>query len=128
MYREGNPQYDYHAKTYGPVSEFGYKDFIPMFNAEKFDAEEWAALFKSSGARFAGPVAEHHDGFSMWDSMENEWNVASMGPKRDVAGELEKAIRIRGMRFMIALHHAEQWWFYPHWRDDCDVSNPEYAG
>ena len=41
MYREGNPQYDYHAITYGPVSEFGYKDFIPMFKAEKFDAEEW---------------------------------------------------------------------------------------
>jgi len=128
MYREGNSQYDYHAKTYGPVSEFGYKDFIPMFKAEKFDAEEWASLFKSSGARFAGPVAEHHDGFSMWDSKVNEWNVARMGPKRDVVGELVKAIRTQGMRFMIALHHVEQWWFYPHWLDDCDVSNPEYAG
>jgi alpha-L-fucosidase len=101
MYREGNPQYDYHAKTYRPVSEFGYKDFIPMFRAEKFDAEEWAALFKASGARFAGPVAEHHDGFSMWDSKVNEWNAAGMGPKRDVVGELEQAIRIQGMRFMI---------------------------
>lgn len=128
MYRPGNSQYEHHAKTYGPASEFGYKDFIPMFTAEKFDAAEWAALFKASGAAFAGPVAEHHDGFSMWDSQVNEWNAARMGPKRDIVGELEKAIRAEGMRFMIALHHAEQWWFYPHWRADCDVSNPEYAG
>ena len=128
MYREGNSQYEHHERTYGPASEFGYKDFIPMFKAEKFDASEWAALFKASGARFAGPVAEHHDGFSMWDSKVNEWNAAKMGPGRDVVGELERAMRAEGMRFMVALHHAEQWWFYPHWRSDCDVSNPEYAG
>ena len=86
MYREGNSQYEYHARTYGPASEFGYKDFIPMFTAEKFDADEWAELFKASGAAFAGPVAEHHDGFSMWDSRVNEWNAARMGPKRDIVG------------------------------------------
>ena len=128
MYRPGNKQADYHEKTFGPASKFGYKDFIPMFQAEKFDADEWAEIFKSSGARFAGPVAEHHDGFSMWDSKVNEWNSAKMGPRRDVTGELEKACRARGMRFMVALHHAEHWWFYPHWRSDCDVSRPEYAG
>ena len=64
----------------------------------------------------------------MWDSQVNEWNAARMGPKRDVVGELEKAVRGQGMRFMVALHHFEQWWFYPHWRKDCDVSSPEYAG
>ncbi len=128
IYRGGNNQAEYHEKTFGPVSEFGYKDFIPQFTAEKFDAKEWASIFKSSGARFAGPVAEHHDGFSMWDSKVNEWNAAKMGPKRNVVGELEKAFRDEGMRFMVALHHAEQWWFYPHWRSDCDVSNPDYAG
>jgi alpha-L-fucosidase len=128
IYRPGNNQAEYHEKTYGPVSEFGYKDFIPMFTAEKFDAEEWAEIFKSSGARFAGPVAEHHDGFSMWNSKVNGWNSSKMGPMRDITGELEKAYRDQGMRFMVALHHAEQWWFYPHWRRDCDVSNPEYAG
>ena len=99
-----------------------------MFTAEKFDPDEWAQLFKASGARFAGPVAEHHDGFSMWNSKVNEWNSMRMGPKRDVTGELERAYRAAGMRFMVALHHAEHWWFYPHWRDDCDVSDPRYAG
>ena len=65
MYRPGNSQYDHHERTFGGASEFGYKDFIPRFTAEKFDAEEWAQLFKSAGAKFAGPVAEHHDGFSL---------------------------------------------------------------
>ena len=85
----------------------GYKDLIPMFTGEKFDAAEWAELFKKAGARFAGPVAEHHDGFSMWDSRVNEWNAAAMGPKTDVVGELEKAVRKQGMHFMTAFHHAE---------------------
>ena len=56
MYREGTEQYQYHVKTYGDPSEFGYKDFIPMFTAEHFDADEWADLFKKAGARFAGPA------------------------------------------------------------------------
>ena len=72
----------YHEKTFGPASQFGYKDFIPMFTAEKFDPDEWAQLFKESGARFAGPVAEHHDGFSMWNSKVNKWNSMRMGPKQ----------------------------------------------
>jgi hypothetical protein len=54
-----------------------------MFTAEKFNADEWADLFQKSGARFAGPVAEHHDGFSMWNTKFSEWNAAKMGPKRD---------------------------------------------
>jgi len=128
MYREGTEQYEYHVKTYGPPSKFGYKDFIPMFKGEKFDAEEWAELFKKAGAQFAGPVGEHHDGFCMWDSQLTDWDATQMGPKKDVVGELEKAIRAQGMRFMVALHHAENWWFFPHWREDCDTSDPQYVG
>ncbi|MEM2352214.1 MAG: alpha-L-fucosidase, partial [Thermoproteota archaeon] len=128
MYREGTQQYEYHVQHYGHPSKFGYKDFIPMFKAEKFDPEEWAELFKAAGARFAGPVAEHHDGFSMWDSDVNEWNAARMGPQRDIVGELEKSIRKRGMKFMVAFHHAENWWYYPHWRKEFDVSDPKYSG
>ena len=128
MYREGTPQYEYHVKTYGHPSQFGYKDFIPMFTAEKFDPDEWAELFKRSGAQFAGPVGEHHDGFCMWDTQYSDWSAARMGPKRDVVGMLEKSIRSIDLRFMVALHHAENWWFYPHWRKEFDTSDPRYAG
>jgi alpha-L-fucosidase len=128
MYREGTPQYDHHLKTYGGPAKFGYKDFIPRFTGEKFDPEAWADLFRRAGAGFAGPVGEHHDGFCMWDTTYSDWNAAKMGPKRDVVAELEKAIRNQGLKFMVALHHAENWWFYPHWRKDYDTSDPRFAG
>jgi len=127
MYREKTKFYKYHVEHYGHPSKFGYKDFIPMFKAEKFDPDEWAELFKKAGARFAGPVAEFHDGFSMWDSEVNKWNAARMGPMRDVVGELEKAIRKRGMKFIVTFHHAENWWFYPH-MTGYDTSDPQYSG
>ena len=114
--------------TYGPLEKFGYKDFIPMFTAEKFDAEEWAELFQKSGARFAGPVAEHHDGFSMWDTKYSEWNAAKMGPKRDIVGELAKAIKQQDMKFVTAFHHAENWFFFPTWDKRYDCSDPRYSG
>lgn len=128
MYREGTPQFDHHVKTYGHPSKFGYKDFIPMFTGEKFDADEWAACFRNAGAKFAGPVGEHHDGFCMWDTRLTPWNATRMGPKQDVVGKLEQAIRKQGMKFLVALHHAENWWFFPHWRKEFDTSDPEYAG
>ena len=128
MYREGTPQYEYHVKTYGHPTAFGYKDFIPQFTAEKFDPDAWAELFNRAGARFAGPVGEHHDGFAMWDSRLTEWNATRMGPKRDVVGELAAAIRKQGMRFMVAMHHAENWWYFPHWREEFDTADPRYSG
>ena len=128
MYREGTPQHDHHVETYGGPAKFGYREFIPMFTGERFDPDEWAELFRRAGARFAGPVAEHHDGFAMWDSALTEWNAARMGPKRDVTGELERSIRAQGMRFLVALHHAENWWFFPHWRREFDTSDARYSG
>jgi len=128
MYRKGTPQYDHHVKTYGDPSVFGYKDFIPMFKGENFDPDEWAEIFKNSGAGFAGPVAEHHDGFAMWKTSYNNWNSACMGPRRDVVAELEKSIRRQNMKFMVALHHLENWYFYPHWEKEYDTANPEFYG
>lgn len=126
MYQKGNPQYEYHVKTYGGPEKFGYKDFIPMFTAEKFDPEAWAELFAKAGARFAGPVGEHHDGFSMWRTDLTRWNAYNMGPRRDVVAELEKAVRAQGMKYMVAMHHAERWRFFPHWVEGTDLSDPEY--
>lgn len=128
MYQPGTKQYEHHVKTYGGPEKFGYKDFIPELTGEKFDADEWAEIFKGSGAQYAGPVGEHHDGFAMWDSAYTDWKATKMGPKRDVVGELAKAIRKQDMRYMVALHHAENYWFFPHWIPEYDTSNPEYAG
>ncbi len=97
---------EHHTETYGPPSEFGYHHFIPMFTAEHFDAENWAELFASAGARFAGPVAQHHDGFSMWDSKLNPNNAAAEGPKKDITGLLLTALRKRGMKTIATFHHS----------------------
>ena len=106
MHSRNSNEYKHHVQKYGEPTEFGYHNFVPMFKAEKFDADEWAELFEKAGARFAGPVAEHHDGFAMWDSDLTPWNAMDMGPRRDIAGELAKAIRNRGMRFVTTFHHA----------------------
>ncbi|NIA12938.1 MAG: alpha-L-fucosidase [Nitrospiraceae bacterium] len=106
MHIKGHPDYRHHVATYGDPSEFGYHDFVPRFKAERFDPEAWADLFVKAGARFAGPVAEHHDGFAMWASELTPWNAKDKGPKRDITGELAEAIRARGMRLVTSFHHA----------------------
>jgi len=88
MYKPLNGIFRYHRDVWGPQDQFGYKDFIPMFKAEKFNADEWVDLFVRSGAKFIGPVAEHHDGFSMWNSRLTEYDAYDMGPHRDIVGEL----------------------------------------
>ncbi len=106
MYNTDNEINDYHRETYGKPDEHPYQEFVPEFTAEAFDANEWAALFERAGARYAGPVVEHHDGWSLWDSDVTPWNAADTGPERDLAGELESAIRKREMRFVTTFHHS----------------------
>ncbi len=128
MYLRGHPIRKYHEENYGPLNEFGYKDFIPNFTGEHFNADEWAALFKKAGAQFAGPVAEHADGFAMWDSELTEWNAAKMGPNRDVVGEMGKAIRDQGMKFIVTYHRHWLYAWYPTWDTSTDAGDPQYAG
>lgn len=78
MYDKNNREFEHHIKTYGTQDKFGYKDFIPMFKAEKFSATEWAELFKKSGAKYVMPVCEHHDGFAMYETEFNRWNAKNM--------------------------------------------------
>ncbi len=106
----------------------GYKDFIPLFRAQHFDATAWAALFKESGAQYVVPVAEHHDGFSMYDSGLSDWTVVKMGPKRDTLGELAKAIRAQGLHFGLSSHRVEHNFFYDGGRAiRSDVNDPKNA-
>ena len=129
MYKRDEAAFEHHVATYGPQSSFGYKDFIPMFTAEKFDARRWARLFKAAGFRYVVPVAEHHDGFAMYGSAFTEWSAAKMGPKRDVVGELAEAARAEGLVFGVSSHRAEHWWFFGEGaKFDSDVRDPRFAG
>jgi alpha-L-fucosidase len=112
MYVPGNKAFEHHIAAYGPQTNFGYKDFIPLFKAERFDPGAWVDLFVQAGARYVVPVGEHCDGFAMYNSDITAWNAARMGPHRDVVGELEAATRARGLRFGVSSHTAEHWWWY----------------
>ena len=101
----------WHTEHFGPPDQFGYKDFIPMFKAEHFDADAWAALFKKAGARYVVPGAQHHENFAMWDSKVTPFNSMQMGPKRDIIGELAVAVRKQGMKLGVANHGIENFEF-----------------
>ena len=129
MYVKGSPEYEHHIKTYGPHDKFGYKDFIPMFRAEEFDPEYWAEVFAQAGARYVVPVAEHHDGFQMYDSDLSGYCASKMGPKRDVLGELKKSVENRGLVFGTSTHRAEHYFFMGPGRDfESDIHEPLNKG
>jgi alpha-L-fucosidase len=128
MYLQGSEEFKHHVETYGPHTKFGYKDFIPLFKAENYDPDHWVQLFKKAGARYVVPVAEHHDGFAMYDSAFSNWTAAKMGPKRDLIGELAEAVRKHGLIFGVSNHRAEHWWFMNGGREfDSDVQNADYS-
>ena len=128
MYNTGDAAYSHHLATFGnPFNNstaqfFPYNYFITghtnlagvfcQFNpvlqtsGGNWDPDAWAQLFVNAGAKFAGPVAEHHDGFSMWNSATNEWNSVALGPHLDLAGIWSTAIRAKGLKFMMSLHTA----------------------
>ena len=117
----------HHIRTWGELNEFGYKDFIPKFKMEKWDADEWIDVFKNAGMKYVVPVGEHHDGFPMYDSKYTDWNAAKMGPKKDLCKLMEKATRNAGLKFGVSSHRAHNW---NHFNFDPSYDNwdPKYEG
>lgn len=128
MYEPGFEAYKHHVATYGPQDKFGYKDFIPKFKAEKYDPAAWAEVFKKAGAKYVVPVAEHHDGFAMYDSGVSDWTAVKMGPHRDLIGDLARAVRGAGLHFGLSTHRVEHDFFMGVGRKiESDVNDPQYA-
>lgn len=137
MYEPGNGHYNYHTNHYGHPSEFGYKDIIPLWKAEKWDPERLMALYRKAGARYFVSMASHHDNFSLWNDQFHRWNSVNMGPKRDVVGEWQKAAKKQGLRFGVSEHlGASYTWFQSSHRADktgpkagapYDGADPQYA-
>ncbi|MFD7014724.1 alpha-L-fucosidase [Streptomyces sp. NPDC059928] len=145
MYIGGSAANQHHIATYGEPSAWPYHDFIngakdlagrtvqfaPRLKSAggNFDPDEWARLFVDAGARFAGPVAEHHDGFSMWNSQVNEWNSVAKGPGLDLLGLFSTAIRAKGLKLLVAMHHAFHFnGFYDHVPAQTDSSLKKLYG
>ena len=106
---------DFHLRTYGP--RFQYQDFAPQFRAELFDPEQWASLFQSSGAKYVVLTSKHHDGFTLWPSAQSwNWNAVDVGPHRDIAGDLTRAVKAKGL--VMGFYYSLYEWFHPVYLQD----------
>ncbi len=119
---------NFQKKLYG--EEFTYRDYAPLFKAELFDANEWAELFKNSGAKYVTLVSKHHDGYCLWPSKyAPAWNSVEVGPKRDIVGELSTAVRESGLKMGLYYSLTEwnnplhRWYTDPHRNIDKYVEN-----
>ncbi len=113
--------YQDHLLKYGHPSEFGYKDMLPLWTADKWDPEKLMALYKKAGARYVIAQGMHHDNFDLWDSKYQPWNSVKIGPHRSIVGDWKKAADKEGMRFGIAFHGDYSiWWYQPAFLSDLD--------
>ncbi len=128
MYIKDSRTFLHHLKTYGTHRDFGYKQFIPLFTGENFDPKEWCQLANSLNAKYFIPVAEHHDGFQMYDSKLSKYNAKKMGPKRDIIKALKSEIDKTDIKFGVSSHRAEHYWFMEGALDfDSGISNPQFG-
>ncbi|MGA7155199.1 MAG: alpha-L-fucosidase [Acidobacteriaceae bacterium] len=113
MYIEGQPQYDYHRKRFGPQSKVGYKDLIHLFTADQWDPEHLMDLYQRAGARYFLSMGVHHDNYDLWNSKyQPRWNSVTSGPRKDVVGLWAAAARKRGIRFGVSEHLSNSFdWF-----------------
>jgi alpha-L-fucosidase len=109
MYTQGSREYNYHVKTYGHPSEFGYKDLIALWKAEKFDPDQLMDLYVKAGAKYFVSMGAHHDNFDLWNSKHQEWNTVNYGPKKDIVKLWREAAVKRGLRFGVSEHFARSY-------------------
>ncbi|MDO4171173.1 MAG: alpha-L-fucosidase [Prevotellaceae bacterium] len=119
MYMEGSGAYNYHVKNYGHPSEFGFKDVLPLFKAERWNPDSLVAYYKSLGAEYFFALGNHHDNFDLWDSKYQPWNSQNIGPHRDILAGWAAAARKQGLPFGVSLHADHAWtWYEPAQRYD----------
>jgi len=110
MQDKNGPTWKFHVQTYG--ENFKYQDFVSGFKAEMFDPAQWADVFARSGARYVVLTSKHHEGFCLWPCPASwNWNAVDVGPHRDLAGELTKAVHARGLK--MGFYYSLYEWFDP---------------
>lgn len=112
LYIEDSREYKYHVENYGHPSEFGFKDILPLFKAERWNPDKLVAFYKEIGAQYFFALGNHHDNFDLWDSKYQQWNSVNIGPKKDILAGWEKAARKHGLYFGISLHSDHAWSWY----------------
>lgn len=112
MYEEGKGQYRSHLQAYGHPSQFGFKDVINTWKADKWDPQRLVALYKRAGAQYFFTMANHHDNLDLWDSKYQSWNTLAVGPKQNIIDGWAKAARDNGLKFGLSVHASHAWSWY----------------
>jgi alpha-L-fucosidase len=112
-----HPTYRFHRERYG--ADFTYPEFAPMFDAELWDPDAWAELFKRAGAKYVVLTSKHADGFCLWPSEESyNWNSVDVGPHRDIVKDLSAALRKQDLK--VGLYYCLFEWDHPWYPDDME--------
>lgn len=113
MYGDGGGgQSKFHRGKYGHPSEFGFKDVIHGWKAEKWNPDKLVALYKRTGAQYFFAMANHHDNLDLWDSTYQPWNSVAVGPRKNLIAGWAKAARAQGLPFGVSVHAAHAWSWY----------------
>ncbi len=121
MYMQGDADYNHHLNTYGHPSQSGFMELLKDWRVDQWQPDRLLALYKKAGAKYFVAMACHHDNFDMYASKYHEWNVASVGPKRDFMTGWREAARKAGLRFGVSNHAAHAW----HWLQTAYGYDPE---
>jgi len=92
-----------------PVST--YDSLYLQFNPVNFNAEEWVQIAKDAGMKYIVFTSKHHDGFCMWDTKYNDYNIMNSPFKRDVMKELAEACKKHDMD--LGFYHSTCDWHHP---------------
>jgi alpha-L-fucosidase len=93
-----------------PVAE--YEKLPARFNPTKFDAHAWVSLAKAAGMRYITITSRHHDGFAMFATRQNQWNIVDATPwHRDPLKELAEECRKQGIKLFF--YYSELDWHHP---------------
>ena len=109
----------FHKAKFG---ERTYYDLANDIKAELYNPDDWAKLFERSGAKYIVLTSKHHDGFTLWPNQNAnrtwgfKWNAMEVGPKRDLLGDLFKAVRKTPVR--AGMYYSLYEWFNPLWKSD----------
>src|SRR5215469_18345009 len=91
-----------------PVAE--YADYAKQFNPVKFDADAWVKIAKNAGMKYIVITAKHHDGFAMFHTHTDGYNIYDATPwKHDPIKELSEAARKAGLKFGVYYSEAQDW-------------------
>lgn len=105
----------FHERVFG--KDFKYEQFAPMFRCELFNPDEWAEIFRRSGAKYVVLTSKHHDGYCLWKAPDSpNWNSVEVGPKRDLCGDLAGAVRAKGLK--MGYYYSLYEWYNPVYRQD----------